>query len=115
MSEGKTFGQADVRQALDGLSANVKGCWSMEEHELRQLLGNTNYNVIQHWLEQANGALAAAPEPPSPSPELREALEALAQCGGLIEGMIETHAIKSDVATAVVDRARSILDKYPQD
>jgi hypothetical protein len=59
--------------------------------------------------------LAAAPEPPSPSPELREALEALAQCGGLIEGMIETHAIKSDVATAVVDRARSILDKYPQD
>jgi hypothetical protein len=113
MSEGKTFGQADVRQALDGLSANVKGCWSMEEHELRQLLVNTNYNVIQHWLEQANGALAAAPEPPSPSPELKARLDLQAL---LTRALIRLEAWgpSDDPLATDIRKALNISDEIPE-
>ena len=48
-----------VAEAAKSLCADVQGAWSVGEHAIRQDLGNTNYEVVKHWLEETTNALAA--------------------------------------------------------
>ena len=48
---------AELRAALERLHADVLGAWSLYEPELRQVIGNTNFAVIQRHLVSASAAL----------------------------------------------------------
>ena len=50
----------DLLAALDNLTGEVRACWGMDEMELRSLIGNTNYNIVQIRLTEALAAIAKA-------------------------------------------------------
>lgn len=47
----------EAREVIQNLRGNVKGAWGLEEHELRRLLGNTNYECVKRNLEDADELL----------------------------------------------------------
>ena len=57
LAEARAEGEK-LRRLLLRLSMDVRGCWTLEESELRRLLSNTNYNVVADLLEQTRAALA---------------------------------------------------------
>jgi hypothetical protein len=50
----------ELLEALEQLTANVRGCWQMAEWAIREAVGNTNYHCVQDKLEQARAAIAKA-------------------------------------------------------
>ena len=45
---------------LDKLAGEIKGCWSGFELELRQVIGNTNYQIVADLLKETDEALTRA-------------------------------------------------------
>jgi len=46
-----------LRKALESLANEVSGAWEMAEGELRHLIGNTNYAVVQTRIAEARRVL----------------------------------------------------------
>jgi hypothetical protein len=57
-----------AREVLRKLTAAVDGSWRAFEYELRPSISNTNYEVVAHWLREAEATLAAL----TPSPTTTE-------------------------------------------
>lgn len=47
-------------EALDRLAGEVAACWGMSPVSLRDVLGNTNYTVVEDRIREARTALALA-------------------------------------------------------
>lgn len=60
LSGERDSGAPDLYEALDRLVGEVRACWKMEEGELRHILGNTNYQVVEERIAAAIAALAKA-------------------------------------------------------
>ena len=54
----------ELLEELDRLIGEVRACWGMAEIELRQALGNTNFNVVEERLTKARAAIEAATNDP---------------------------------------------------
>jgi hypothetical protein len=50
----------DLLEELDRLTGEVRGCWGMDERALREVLGNTNYHIIEERLESSRIAVVKA-------------------------------------------------------
>jgi hypothetical protein len=58
---------ARLREALSGLRNNADGL-RIEEACIREVIGNTNWEVIRHWIERADAALHGDPQLVQPHP-----------------------------------------------
>ena len=50
----------ELLEELDRLTGEVRGCWGMAEQALREILGNTNYHIVEERLESSRIAVAKA-------------------------------------------------------
>lgn len=48
---------AEVRRILSSLRSATYGVIFSFEHEVREAVGHTNFNVIDHWLQEAKRVL----------------------------------------------------------
>lgn len=52
--------EQELLAALKSLRNEILGIWHIAEPALRQEIGNTNYQVMAHKIEEANTAIAKA-------------------------------------------------------
>lgn len=54
----------ELFEELDRLAGEVRGCWGMAERALREIIGNTNYHIVEERLEASRAAIAKARRKP---------------------------------------------------